>query len=428
MVWLTARSAVLGPLEFSPAEITPVTIWDGGELVCMDLPRLRRRDSTGASWVVVAIGVGLGLVLTVETLLRVLGFVTVRETTLVLSSEYLIGVVSSLPFIAGLVWGGLALGRVQNDPVRDSRVLLWVLAGIAVSLTINGALVLVLRDLNPWYVVGWLRWAIAVGGGVGVLVGYIEMRAITNALEADRARVEAEHVDNQREMLDYLNGLLRHEVLNGMNVIEGHSLLLEEKVDDDLAEAHVGPIVRRSQDISEVVSDIRQLVGLIQGERTLEPVDLRRALERENRKLRDSEVDVEVEIDLPDEVFVYGDEMLPRVFGNLLANAAEHNDSDPPRIRIESRQTDEMIEVLVTDNGPGIDEASRETLFERPLGAPTDHGFGLYLVRRLCTHYGGALELAETGPDGTTFSVTLQRATAPAAARSEGPFSAESPT
>ncbi|WP_254824124.1 sensor histidine kinase [Haloglomus halophilum] len=386
-------------------------------------------DTSRVSWYVLAIGVVLVLVLTAETLLRVLGFVTVRQTTLVLSGEYLIGVVSSIPFIAAIFWGGLKLRRARYASVDHSRVLLWVLSSVVVSLCINGSLILLTEDLSIWYVIGWLRWGIALGGGVGMLVGYIEMRAVLNALDAERARLQAEQIETQRETLDYLNSLLRHEVLNGMNVIEGHSLLLEQKLDDEeLEETHVRPIVRHSQDISAVISDVRRLVGVIQGDQELEPVDLRRALEEEVRKLRDTHPDADISLDVPSDVFVYGNEMLPRVFGNLLANAVEHNDNESPRVRVESHIGEDEVEVLVSDDGPGIDDTARETLFERPDAGPTDHGFGLYLVSQLCEHYDGDIDLVETGPEGTTFGVPLQRAPEPPSMASAEPFSAESPT
>ena len=50
----------------------------------------------------------------------------------------------------------------------------------------------------------------------------------------------------------------------------------------------------------------------------------------------------------------------------------------------------------------------QETLFERNMGA--DHGLGLYLVRTLIERYGGTVELTETGPEGSTFTVELPRA------------------
>ncbi|MFC6765254.1 ATP-binding protein, partial [Natrinema soli] len=44
----------------------------------------------------------------------------------------------------------------------------------------------------------------------------------------------------------------------------------------------------------------------------------------------------------------------------------------------------------------------------------TNHGLGLSLSRILAGRYGGTVGLADTGPDGSVFVVTLPRASSPA--------------
>lgn len=101
------------------------------------------------------------------------------------------------------------------------------------------------------------------------------------------------------------------------------------------------------------------------------------------------------------------DDLLPRVFGNLLSNAVEHNDDAVPRISVTVTEWVDEVTVRIADDGPGIPASERETLFERSERA--DHGLGLYIVGELVERYGGRVELVETGPDGTTFDVTLDR-------------------
>jgi signal transduction histidine kinase len=282
---------------------------------------------------------------------------------------------------------------------------------------------LVTPGLSQGYIVGWLRWATAAGGGVGVMVGFLERRAIENALEAQRARVAADHIENQRETLDYLNSLLRHEVLNSINVIQGHSQYVAEKTDDSaLAERHIEPIVRRSHDIAQIVSDVRTLMQVLEGVNDLTAIDVHSTVDREVAKVQDAVPEAEVSVTLPEGVYVQGDDLIGRIYGNVLFNAVEHNDSDLPRITVEGWQSDGDVVVEISDNGPGIDAAAREELFERPSAGPSDHGFGLYIVDRLCNHYEGSIELAETGAEGTTFAVTLPAASPPAEFDTGTPF------
>lgn len=104
------------------------------------------------------------------------------------------------------------------------------------------------------------------------------------------------------------------------------------------------------------------------------------------------------------------DGLLERVFSNLLLNAVKHNDRSAPRIRVSVETDDETATVHVADNGPGVPEGQRDTLFERDTDRGSSHGLGLYLVRTLVERYGGSVELTETGPEGSVFTVTLPSA------------------
>lgn len=370
-----------------------------------------------------ALALGLGLLLFSETLLRALGYVDVRETTLVLSEEYLIGVFTTIPFVLGIGYGAIRLLQETEGKRGSHRVLKWALAAAGVSVLINGLVILVTPAVSRWYILAWLRWAVAIGGGVGVLVGFLEQRAIQNAREAERARVKAEQIERQRDTLDYLNSLLRHEVLNGINVIEGHSQLVAEKTSDpDLAERHIQPIVRRSHDIASVISDVRTLMQVIEGTNDFTVINLNSTIDREVAKVRDTAPEAEISVTLPEVAYVESDDLIGRTYGNVLFNAVEHNDSDPPRITVEGWQSEGDFVVEISDNGPGIGETAQAKLFERPSSGPADHGFGLYIVDQLCEHSGGTIELAETGPEGSTFRITLPAASPPAESEIGSPF------
>jgi signal transduction histidine kinase len=69
----------------------------------------------------------------------------------------------------------------------------------------------------------------------------------------------------------------------------------------------------------------------------------------------------------------------------------------------------DAVVIDVTDDGPGIDERAREQLF-KPFEGSTKKGgagLGLIIVRDIARAHGGTVELAETGPGGTTFRLSL---------------------
>lgn len=68
------------------------------------------------------------------------------------------------------------------------------------------------------------------------------------------------------------------------------------------------------------------------------------------------------------------------------------------------------IEILIQDNGPGVQAGLEEKIFEpffttRPMGEAT--GLGLALSRKIAQSIEGDLKLLETSSEGSTFSLTL---------------------
>lgn len=314
----------------------------------------------------------------------------------------------ALPFFGGLLYGGYWLAGSDVAPDRYPRILGWTVGGAVAFLGLNLVLIAFWPPGRAWLVSGWIRGTANMGAAVGLLVGIIEGRAIGNALAAERSRMRAEQLETRREWLDYLNGLLRHEVLNTAQVINGYA---ETVLDDsDLSgetRARLAAIQRQSEDMTDIIGDVRVLLDATRGEVSFEPVDLTGVIRNEIRDLRDVYGAVEVEAELPETVHVQADPLLPRVFSNLLGNAVEHNDSELAKVSVRVETTETTAVVRIADNGPGIPSADRATLFERDTPTKSDHGLGLYLVRQLVERYDGTVELAETGADGTEFVVEL---------------------
>jgi signal transduction histidine kinase len=162
--------------------------------------------------------------------------------------------------------------------------------------------------------------------------------------------------------------------------------------------------------MSDVIRDIRALLHAADGAATREPVDLAALVDEETRELRERYPAVSACLSAPegDPLVVDADDLLVRLFRNLLANAVEHNDCDDPCVEVRVRRDGEWAVVTVSDNGPGIPPEEVETLVDRVDDtASPKRGVGLYLVDRLATRYGGAVDLTENGEDGATFTVRL---------------------
>ncbi|GAB3310843.1 sensor histidine kinase [Haloplanus salinarum] len=347
----------------------------------------------------------LGSALTATLVASQVAF-TVTAPADVAWSEVLVSLATTAPFALGVVYGGLLLRRGGFDTDRYPRVGGWCGGGLAVFLGLNLVMIAVWPPGSLSNAFGWALFAACVGSSGGLAIGIVEARAIERARAAERAAVRAEHLDAQREWMTYLNELLRHEVLNNANVIDGYATLLYERVDPEEPMADRLDVIRaRSRRLTDVIDDVRTLIEAAEAGTEREPVDLGETLTTEVADLRAAHPEADVSVSVPDDVCVAADALLGRVFANLLDNAVEHHDGQRPGVSVTADPDGDTVRVRVQDDGPGIPERQRERLFEQ--GGTRTHGLGLYLVRTLVERYGGSVELAETGPEGTTFVVEL---------------------
>ncbi|QCS44165.1 HAMP domain-containing sensor histidine kinase [Natrinema versiforme] len=354
------------------------------------------------------IGFGLGLAFVV---LCEIALLVSTDSALVTDGEFLVGVVTSAPFLVGITYAGywLRSGALSSD--RYPRIGWWCLGGLATFLLVNLALIAVTQTESRAMVFSWIRWAVAFGAGTGLLVGCIEGRAIDRALTAERAALRAEHVEEQREYLSYLNSILRHEVLNAATIINGYaSRLLAEGSLDERNREWLEIVIDESEDMSTVIDDVRVLLQTTERNYRPEPVDAAHVVADEIRKLETTFDSVVVEASIPERAVVRADDLLARIFANLLSNAVEHNDAATPRVSVTVDPGPDTVRFEIADNGPGIPDSELESLFDRVESRGSTHGLGLYLVRRLTARYDGTVELAETGPEGSRFAVELPAA------------------
>ena len=106
---------------------------------------------------------------------------------------------------------------------------------------------------------------------------------------------------------------------------------------------------------------------------------------------------------------------IERAIYNLLLNAcqAARLGSAAPEIRISLGETAEQIVFLITDNGPGIPEAIRESLFQPfvSVGKPSGVGLGLTLAQKIAQEHGGGVVLQESRPGRTAFQFSISKVT-----------------
>jgi signal transduction histidine kinase len=147
----------------------------------------------------------------------------------------------------------------------------------------------------------------------------------------------------------------------------------------------------------------------------LAPVPLKAAIAAAAEDAGLSDSGFKLTLKVAAELMVMADaDQLHRLLVNLLRNgrqaiAAAGAPNGPGAIRVGAGAGDGVARITLTDNGPGVPERVQARLFQ-PFSAsqtPEGSGLGLAIARELARAHGGDLELADSGPKGATFALTL---------------------
>lgn len=235
---------------------------------------------------------------------------------------------------------------------------------------------------------------------------------------SDRVARE-EELRRQNDRLEFLNSLLRHDVLNGMAVIQGNAEFLAEELEagrtvevDDDVRRWVDTIEAWSDDIVDLVQRVRAMLDVFTGDTVsvTDRVDVVDCLEREVERVRSAHPAVEIDCEFPDRAVVRTDEFLPEVLGNVLSNAVTHNDTDGLGIEVSVESDDDTVTVRVADDGTGVPDELKESIFRRGASGadrPPGSGFGLFFADTMVSEYGGDVRVEDNDPHGAVFVVEL---------------------
>jgi len=194
--------------------------------------------------------------------------------------------------------------------------------------------------------------------------------------------------------------------------------LVRELGEADLRD-RVGLILRETQRIDAIV---RVLLGYSHAGATdgmqRSPVDLHPCVQEAMSLVRLSREakSVPCENRVPEGLHVAGDrQRLIQVFVNLVSNACDASPPGTP-VTVGAVLTTHGVKVSVQDRGTGMDESTRERMFEpfyttKPPGQGT--GLGLPLVAAIVREHGGTLRVETRPGAGTTVEVELPGAEAP---------------
>lgn len=306
----------------------------------------------------------------------------------------------------GVFTGGIWLWRRGMNGEHILRVAGWCVLGAVALAVETGLMTYYQRTEGVTITHQFYMFVNAVSGGavIGFIIGVYDSRGRA-------AREESARLSRQ---LSVLNRVLRHDIRNSANVIQGYAELLTDDPEDPTKQAR--KIRDQSTTLVEMGEQARDIERILQEDAPdTETVDIVSLIETSREHITREYPHAVVDVSLPEELVISAHPLVDSALGNVIENAVEHNDKATPRVTIESadvlRDGTEFVEIRIADNGPGIPASEREIL-ERGYETQLEHtnGLGLWLVYWIVMRSGGEIRFEENDPEGSVVCLQFERA------------------
>ncbi|MEI7646405.1 MAG: HAMP domain-containing sensor histidine kinase [Chloroflexales bacterium] len=303
-------------------------------------------------------------------------------------------------------------------------------------------------SLAPMHAQLWQRWLALIGVTAATLLLTLvitlwlaaqmtrplaELRAVVEQMAEGRMDVRAEIDDSVSElaslgaMFNHMAGRVETMIQEQRDFVANAShelraplaamklraeILASQKASDEQAREYAIEIDEEVSHLAGMVGDLLQLSRAESGtftppERPVSVADELAACVRSARPratARGQQITVEIDAPIPDAAIAPSD--LAIMVGNLLDNAIKYS-PEGGAIRLGAAWRDGRLEIVVSDNGPGIPAEDIPRVSARFFRVDRAHtrsvpgsGLGLALVTAVARQYGGGLQIRSSGVPG----------------------------
>lgn len=210
-----------------------------------------------------------------------------------------------------------------------------------------------------------------------------------------------------------------HEIKSPLSVIQSYAMILQNpNISTEEKKEYVEKILLSTKQLSTLVSNILKL-NKMENEQ-IDPKKVQYNLSSQLVQclldLEDSweEKNLRLDIQVEDDKYISSDpELLNLVWMNLFSNAIKFT-PEGGIIGVQLEDFSDRVEVSVFDNGCGMNEETKNHIFEKFYQGDTSHsgignGLGLALVKRIIDITDSKIQVESTLNLGTVFKVTLTK-------------------
>ncbi|MDP8267683.1 MAG: HAMP domain-containing sensor histidine kinase [Candidatus Tenebribacter davisii] len=224
-------------------------------------------------------------------------------------------------------------------------------------------------------------------------------RVLVSLLNETEKEKAIEALRDNKERLQMLNKIIRHDLSNDFTVISSAVKIFKRNSDVTLLDE----IEKRVEKSLNAIAGYRKSESYLDSNTGFEELDLLNVI---------NSVAVEypkIKFKIEGAGRVFGDETLISVFENLVSNSIKHGKAS--QIDIKISDDNDMRRIEFADNGTGIPEEIKENVFDEGFhhGESGNTGIGLHIVKDTIERYGGEVFVEDNKPKGTIFVLMLKK-------------------
>lgn len=243
----------------------------------------------------------------------------------------------------------------------------------------------------------------------------IENSLRTNEMRNQELQEKNDYIENQNKNLELFTSVVSHDLRTPLRNISSFVGLIKRRLNES------------DQKVNEYVDYTQK--GINQMQELINSITYLNRLDLENGE---EEIDVDLNVLCADVVKNFNPTLFPglavnysklptikakyshfyNVFQNLIENAWKYNHHDDRIVDISSQLTEHNIQLVIEDNGIGIDKEYSEQIFNafERLHSNSEYygsGMGLFICKKTLSLYGGTMELSTEESLGSTFRILL---------------------
>lgn len=316
--------------------------------------------------------------------------------------------------LTALVWTALfQAGYVLTDPRdRHAPILLFLigslLLGAVIALFVGKLIIRPMQNISN-------AFEQLSRGNFDVQVPDQEPLAETREI-ARRFNAMTHDLSNIETLRSDFVANVSHEFKTPISAISGYATLLQNhSLPRQRQDYYIEKILDNSRKLTNLSSDILMLSRLENQELVTDSHEFR--LDEQLRRTilllesRWGEKELELDLELPRQMYRGSEALLERVWSNLIDNAIKFS---PPGgiIHIRLEQADRQLRITVADEGIGMSPEVQKHIFEKfyqgdPSRREEGSGLGLAMVRRIVELSRGQILVSSAPGAGAAFTVLL---------------------